>query len=357
MPVLMLPPRLTILLAIACMLGSAALAVRANAPALDTPVLQVAATVETDPVPHAGDAADDPAIWVNPADPAQSTIIGTDKQGGIVVYDLAGRQLQYLPDGHLNNVDLRAGFALGGQEVTLVTASNRTSNSIAIYRVNSTTRLLENEAARTVRTLTAYGACMYHSAVTGTYYYFGNSPTGEVEQWELFATGSGQVDARLVRSFGVGTQTEGCVADDELGSFYIGEENVGIWKYGAEPGAGAARTLVDTTCAAGHLAKDVEGLTIAYGAGGTGYLIASSQGNSTFVMYQREGTNAYVRSFALGAGNGIDAVTGTDGIDVTTADLGPAFPYGVFVAQDDATTGGNQNFKLVPWQHIVGTGS
>src|SRR5262245_62088203 len=36
----------------------------------------VMATVETDPVPNGGDAADDPAIWVNPNDPAQSVIIG-----------------------------------------------------------------------------------------------------------------------------------------------------------------------------------------------------------------------------------------------------------------------------------------
>ncbi len=165
-----------------------------------------------------------------------------------------------------------------------------------------------------------------------------------------------------MRSFAVGpiapgSITEGCVADDELGHVYIAEEQVGIWKYGAEPGSGTARTQVDRTGSGGHLTADVEGLTIAYTGNGTGYLIASSQGNSTFVMYQREAHNAYVKTFAIGAGNAIDGVSGTDGIDVTTANLGPAFPYGVFVAQDDANTGGNQNFKLVPWQHIVGTGS
>ena len=73
-----------------------------------------------------------------------------------------------------------------------------------------------------------------------------------VEQWELFDADSGQVDARRVRTFDVGTQTEGCTADDELGHLYIGEEDVGIWKYGAEPGTGAARTLVDTTAQAGN---------------------------------------------------------------------------------------------------------
>src|SRR5262245_41831515 len=57
--------------------GSRALAVTPaalTAAALET----VLATVETDPVPNGGDAADDPAIWVNPNDPAQSAIIGTD---------------------------------------------------------------------------------------------------------------------------------------------------------------------------------------------------------------------------------------------------------------------------------------
>ena len=76
------------------------------APTAAGPVESVGATVETEPVPSGGDAADDPAIWVHPSDPAESTIIGTDKQGGLVVYDLAGKQLQYLPDGKMDNVDL-----------------------------------------------------------------------------------------------------------------------------------------------------------------------------------------------------------------------------------------------------------
>ncbi|MBK8315004.1 MAG: phytase [Acidobacteria bacterium] len=38
---------------------------------------------------------------------------------------------------------------------------------------------------------------------------------------------------------------------------------------------------------------------------------------------------------------------------MTTANLGPAFPYGLFVAQDGFNDKGNQNFKLVPLQLIV----
>jgi hypothetical protein len=80
----------------------------------ESPATEVAATAETDPVPHGGDA-DDPAIWLHPDDPAKSTIIGTDKLGGIAVYDLAGAQILFLADGDLNNVDLRDGFPLGSE--------------------------------------------------------------------------------------------------------------------------------------------------------------------------------------------------------------------------------------------------
>ena len=319
--------------------------------AVDATATNVAASIETAPMPHAGDAADDPAIWVNPADPAQSTIIGTDKLGGLAVYDLAGVQLQYLPDGNLNNVDLRAGFALGDQNVALVTAGNRSGNRIAIYQIDPATRQLKDVAARAITTLEVYGSCMYHSAKTGKLYYFVNSKAGAVEQWELFDDGTGRVDGRHVRAFMVGSQTEGCVADDELGRFYIGEEAVGIWRYGAEPGAGDTRTLVDSADQRGHLTSNVEGLALVYGADGAGYLIASSQGNNTYALYRR-GDNAYAGSFVIGAGNGIDAVSDTDGIDATTASLGPAFPQGVFVAQDGKNDGGNQNFKLVPWQLV-----
>jgi hypothetical protein len=65
----------------------------------------VAASVETDAVSHGFDAADDAAIWVHPDDPSRSTIIGTDKRGGFVIYDLQGRMLHYLAVGRVNNVD------------------------------------------------------------------------------------------------------------------------------------------------------------------------------------------------------------------------------------------------------------
>jgi 3-phytase len=316
-------------------------------------LLEVAATVETEPVSTGGDSADDTTLWINPADPSQSIIIGTNKQRGLVVYDLAGKQLQFLPDGNMNNVDHRDGFPLGAERISLVTSSNRSNNSIGIYRVNPATLRLENVAARRITAAQAYGACMYHNPKTGKFYCIITSKQGIAEQFELFDDGKGRVDARSVRRFKVGTQIEGCVADDELGVLYIGEEQVGIWKYQADPSANQDRVKVDGVAAAGHLVADVEGLTIAYGKAGKGYLIASSQGDNSYVVYRREGDNAFVKRFRIAAGNGIDEVTDTDGIFVSTVNLGPAFPRGVFIAQDGVNDKANQNFKLVPWHLIV----
>jgi 3-phytase len=316
-------------------------------------LLEVFPTVETEPVSTGGDSADDATLWVDPVDPSRSLIIGTNKQRGLAVYDLAGKQLQFLPDGQMNNVDHRDGFPLGSDKVSLVTSSNRGNNSIGIYRVNPATRRLENVAARRIPAADAYGACMYHNPKTGKFYCIVTSKKGTAEQFELFDNGKGRVDARSVRRFKVGTQLEGCVADDELGHLYIGEEQVGIWKYRAEPDAGPGRVKVDGVAAEGRLVADVEGLTIAYGKDGKGYLIASSQGDNSYVVYRREGDNAFIKRFRIASGNGIDDVTDTDGIYVSTANLGTGFPRGVFIAQDGVNDRANQNFKLVPWHAIV----
>src|SRR5215216_4395123 len=335
----------------------------------------VVPTVETTPVSHSGDAADDAAIWVNPSDPARSTIIGTDKLGGIAVYDLAGTQLQYHDQrAKYNNVDLRTDFPLGGERVALVAASDRTRyytsdqiqyyRRIVLYSVDPATGTLTDPVGTITAEYEPYGLCMYRSQTSGKFYVFVTSRypvgglDGYVEQWELSDNGSGQITAEKVRVFGVGSQTEGCVADDEMGHLYLAEEDVGIWKYPAEPNAGLNRLLVDSTGAEGHLVADVEGLTITYGPNGTGHLLASSQGNNTYTVYRREGSNAYLQTFTVWNGGDTDGTTDTDGIDATTASLGSSFPSGLFVAQDGANTTpsgstANQNYKLVPLQHIL----
>jgi 3-phytase len=311
----------------------------------------ITATVETTAVPNSGDAADDVAVWVHPTDPAQSTVIGTDKLGGLAVYDLAGKQLYYYTDSKPNNVDIRYNFPLGGQRVTVVVTSDRTTNALRVYKVNPVSRGLEHISARTMSVgIGLYGLCMYRSPASGKYYVFDSDSSGTLQQWELFDN-AGLVDARKVRQITIGSTTEGCVADDATGAFYLAQEDVAIWRYDAEPTGGTTRTQVDAV-GAGRLVADIEGLSIYYGSGGAGYLIASSQGSNRFVVYDRKAPNAPVTSFVVDAGT-VDGVSYTDGLDVLSTPLGTAFPEGVFIAQDDRNDSGNQNYKLVPWGSIA----
>lgn len=315
----------------------------------------VFATVETEPVASSNDAADDPAIWIHPTDPAKSLVIGTDKKHGLDVYDLSGKRVQSLPDGRMNNVDLRYEFQLDGASVAIVAATNRTDKSIALYAADANGRL-RNVADGVIPTGMddPYGLCMYRNSA-GEYFVFANdADSGAFKQWKLQAKG-GKVGAAVVREFAVGSQAEGCAADDGNGRLYIAEEDVGLWRYSAEPNGGSERIAVDMV-KGGHLTDDAEGVAIFYGAGDQGYLIVSSQGSNDYNVYRRDGNNAFIGKFAIVAQKpGIDGTSDTDGIDVTSASLGSAFPRGVFIAQDGSNTapGAAQNFKLVPWEQIA----
>jgi 3-phytase len=318
-------------------------------------VFPVQATLETAPVPTADDTADDACIWVHPTDAALSTIIGTNKNvgGGLHVFDLEGREIQFTAGGRMNNVDIRYNFPLGGEMVALVTAGERSQNTLAIYKVNPETRHLESVAARNIPLglEEVYGSCMYRSPVNGRYYAIVNDKNGRIEQYHLFDNGAGAVDGELVRTLAVPSQPEGCVADDILALLYVGEEEGGIWKFGAEPTDPVEGNMVDRV--GNHMVPDVEGLTIYYADDSTGYLIASSQGNNTYVIYTRQGTNDYMGTFRIADGETIDGTSETDGIDVTNFSLGPRFPTGLFIAQDGDNPGANQNFKCVPWDSIA----
>ena len=318
----------------------------------------VFATVETTPVLNPPDSADDSAIWIHPTNPSLSTIIGTDKKGSLDVYDLSGAVLQRIPI-LTNNVDLRYNFPLGGESVALVTGVDRTAHKLFAYKVNPTTRLLEDVS--TPSSLPGLlGSSMYVSPITGKYYAFMNKDS-VLNQYELVDNGSGRVAVNLVRTVTFGSfvnLTEGVTADDVHAKVYVSEEAVAIWKLGAEPTDGDTKVMVDKPIdQGGHFQPDIEGLTIYYKTNGTGYLIGSSQGNSTYTVYTREGNNGYLGTFNIGDG-GIDGINGTDGIDVTNFPLGPNFPSGVFIAQDGGNTDGSvakyQNFKLVPFESIAG---
>jgi 3-phytase len=86
-------------------------------------------------------------------------------------------------------------------------------------------------------------------------------------------------------------------------------------------------------------------------------VIVSNQGSDNYAVYRREGNNEFIGHFAIVAdtNRGIDGASETDGIEVISTPLGPAFPHGVFVVQDgrNITPRERQNFKLVPWERIA----
>lgn len=151
----------------------------------------------------------------------------------------------------------------------------------------------------------------------------------------------------------IASLVEGITADDDLGYLYVGEENVAIWKYGANPEDGLTRTKMDDV-AGPHLSADIEGLTIYYSNDSIGYLIASSQGDNTFAVYEREGDNTYLGSFRLVFG-GVDGVETGDGVEVMSYPMGGYFNSGALIAHDYTNTSPNaySNYKMVPWGDIA----
>lgn len=305
-----------------------------------------------------GDVADDTAIWVDPTSPGNSLVIADNKAtsgGGVGVFDMNGSMLQFRQEGAIGNVDLRTDFPLSGSAAVLVGGNNRTTNTMALWLLDTTTGTLSPVAARSISTFAPnYGFCMYHSKVSGKFYAFVTpNGAGSIQQFELLDNGAGKVDAVLVRTLPMSSITESCVADDDLGQLYVGQEDVGLWKYGAEPSAGTSRSSVDTA-GGGRLVADIEGMSIAYGPSGSGYLFVSSQGDSTIAVYDRAGNNAFLRKFKVVANGAIDAVTGTDGLDVTSLNVGPGFEQGLLVVHDESNTGGTtSNLKYVPLGSVL----
>jgi len=317
----------------------------------------VTPVAETLAVATGRDAADDPAIYLHPTDPALHAIIGTDKTGALNVYGLDGGLRQALPIGRVNNVDLRDGVLVGGVPRTLVATVNRTDDALWLYLVDEATGTLVPAHAAPVPSDVneVYGLCLGRDPATGATWAFVNSAdTGEVEQYRITDAGDG-VGAERVRTFVVGGQTEGCVVDDAAGRVFIGEEARGIRSYGADPAAGDAYTWVDTTEAGGHLSADVEGLAIVATGERSGFLVASSQGDSTFAVYDRQAPHPWLGSFRVADGETVDGVSGTDGIDATAAVLPEPFAGGLLVVQDDRNRepDAGQNFKLVRWADVA----
>ena len=312
----------------------------------------VHAVVETEPVRGEGDAADDPAIWIHPHDASLSLILGTDKRRGLSVYNLSGQEVQFLPRGRLNNVDLRQNVPMVAGLVTLAAATNRSERALDIFEVSGDGRV-EHLLAQALEIEDPYGICM-HLDAHGLAYAYVNGSDGAYEIWQLSA--GGQLTPERIDRFSVETKPEGCVVDDVTGIAYVGEEEHGIWKMPAGAGGFQEKTLLDTV-ASDRLTADVEGLDIYRAADGPALLVASSQGDNTYAVYDLDNGDAYLGSVRItdDPEAGIDGAEETDGLAVSSVNLGPGFEAGVLVVQDgyNRLPQARQNFKLVPWSSVA----
>ncbi|AQT76024.1 phytase [Streptomyces sp. fd1-xmd] len=303
--------------------------------------------------------------------------------------------------GRFNNVDLISGlrFPDGRHDVAVV--SDRGRDQLRVYRIDAggtgapLVDVTDEAAAPLVFSAdpdevadqrTAYGLAAYTDRRSGrSFAVASRRHATALALAELLPTAQGKVGYRTVRTTSLPAsfplpdgrtwtpcnepgelpQVEGMVVDPDTGDLYAGQEDVGIWKLDADlrsparliekvrsfgvPGTWNPQT---EECDAGadpgfggrHLSADVEGLTIwrdARHPRRAGYLLASSQGDDTFAVFDRERGDRYVRGFRITAGDRPGAPDGSqecDGAAVMSAPLGRRFPNGLLVVQDGANT-------------------
>jgi 3-phytase len=304
---------------------------------------------------------DDPAIWINPADPMKSLIIGTDKDsdGALYVFDLDGKIIQEKTARNLkrpNNVDVEYGLTLGGKQVDIAVATEREANKIRIFSLpdmkpidNGGIEVFAGEAERA-----PMGIALYKRQKDGAVFAIVSRKSGPKEgylwQYLLQDDGKGVVKGTKARAFGAYSgkkEIESVAVDDKLGYVYYSDEQVGVRKYHADPEAPEASKELAMISVAGYL-EDNEGISIYEVNDGTGYILVSDQSANKFHIYKREGEpgnpNEHKEVKVVDV-----STTNSDGSDVTNVPLGPKYPAGLFVAMADDKT-----FQFYSWVDIAG---
>ncbi|HVU23414.1 MAG TPA: phytase [Opitutus sp.] len=327
------------------------------APALAAGGPVIAPRVITAPVAH---DSDDPAIWINRAEPARSLILGTDKDatdGGLYVFDLAGRMLSEKTVHGLarpNNVDVAYDFDLGGRRVDVAVVTERNASRLRVFTVPDM-RPVDGGGLPVFdgdRKRLPMGIALYRRPADGTLFAIVSGRIGPREgylwQYRLEDDGRGVVRAVKVRAFGRFSgvkEIEAVAVDQALGHVYYSDERTGVREYRADPDApDAARELA--LFATSGFVGDREGISIYPTGAATGYILVSNQDGNTFEVFAREGTvrspfeHRHVASLRL-------ATHASDGSDVTAQALGPKYPGGLLVAMSEERT-----FHLYAWADL-----
>lgn len=299
--------------------------------------------------------SDDPAIWVNSKDPAASLIIGTDKEvnGGLYVFDLHGKVVKTVPElGRPNNVDIAYGFKLNDELVDIVITTERSNNQLRIFSVPDMEPIDNGglEVFEGVDERGPMGIALY-STSDGVLYAIVGRTNGPLEgylwQYRIEDAGNGNVKLVKVREFGKYSgvkEIEAIAVDNELGFVYYADEAFGVRKYYANPAMGNEELALFGT---DDFGRDIEGISIYKTDDKTGYILISDQQVGTFNIYPREGTledqnrHQLIKSVEL-------MTLESDGSEVSSTNLGPEFPKGIFVAMSTDKT-----FHIYDWRDIA----
>lgn len=166
-----------------------------------------------------------------------------------------------------------------------------------------------------------HGFCMYHSRLTGKLHAFVTANGGgSIQHLRCSTMARGCSPQGRFEPF-PSRASPGAASPMTISAPLCRQEDVAIWKYGAEPDAGSTSTSVEVV-GDSHLAADIDEMAIAHGAEDSGYLFVSSQG--TRPSPSRTGTAPMAReSINVVANVTINAASGTDGLDVTSQNVGP----------------------------------
>ena len=357
--------RVALVLAVALACCACGAPLPAGDPAGSAPIVKPRAA--TMPVPN---DADDPAIWLNAADPAGSLIIGTDKQegvGGLYVFDLSGRLRQAItPMDRPNNVDVEYGLALSRASVDIAVATERMRRRLRVFRIDRQSGQLDDLSSggglpvldgMTGESGEPMGVALYKRPSDGAVFAIVSPKTGGSReylwQYRLDDDGRGRVAGTLVRRFGnfsgvkAGAgEIEAIAVDDEAGVVFYADERFGIRKWAADPDSPDAGRELGVFGTDGYRG-DREGLAI-YARPGGGYIVSSDQvpRGTRLHVYARSGNagdpHRHPRLAILDTG-----ADDTDGIDVVSAPTG-SYPAGLVVMMNS----GPRNFLFFDWRDI-----
>jgi 3-phytase len=332
------------------------LLVGCNSGRSQTKIDQAFPVVVTEKTPN---DTDDPAIWYNRADPAQSLILGTDKgetTGGVFVFHLDGKLDKALSLTNLNrpnNIDVEYGFFLNGKEIDIAVFTERGQDKIRVIALpeckfidNGGIPVFEDDTHRS-----PMGIGLYRNRQNQIFAFVSRKDgpvDGYIYQYELTST-NGFVVGKKVRALGKFSgkkEIEAIAVDDELGYVYYSDEQTGVRKYYADAERGNEELAL---FAQTGITGDHEPQSIYRGdKSGTGYIILSDQQANKFWLYPREGSDGNPNQHQV-----VRIVKtktdDSDGSDILNMPLSKTFPNGIFVAMSTDKT-----FQFYRLEDIIG---